>query len=294
MLLAGLSGGAHEAQAGLRFCNQGNIKLSTAVGYVDRQKGWVAKGWIHIDPGECKDALRFKLDNRFYYYYANGRDENSRIKITGENSFCIELRKFTIYQSDYGKSTPEECVKDGLRSVKFKKVDVQGKPEFTVNMGGPENAPSAGADPTPAPPDQPPVATEPPPAVRQPPVIVQQPSGPAARPPAAAEENPPIRRGDGRGRSSPRRICPPFGSRLRRLKKKRIRRGGGLGKSSPLFRTLNRQAHRLKKILRQGGGRGRSSPHPIRRRLHLPPRAADRMERPASAFPIFADRRCRC
>ena len=197
MLLAGLSGGAHEAQAGLRFCNQGNIRLSTAVGYVDRQKGWVAKGWIHIDPGECKDALRFKLDNRFYYYYANGRDENSRIKITGENSFCIESRKFTIYQSDYGKSTPEECVKDGLRSVKFKKVDVQGKPEFTVNMGGPENAPAAGADPTPAPPDQPPVATELPPAVRQPPVIVQQPSGPAARPPAAAEEEsayPPRRR----------------------------------------------------------------------------------------------------
>jgi uncharacterized membrane protein len=197
ILLAGLLGGAHEAQAGLRFCNQGNIRLSTAVGYVDRKKGWVAKGWTHIEPGECKDALRFPLDNRFYYYYAYGRDEDSRIRITGENSFCIESRTFTIYQSDYGKSTPEDCVKDGLRSVKFKKVDVQGKPEFTVNMGGPENAPAAGGDPTPAPPDQPAVATAPPPAVRQPPVIVQQPSAPAVRPPAASVEEesaPPPRR----------------------------------------------------------------------------------------------------
>jgi uncharacterized membrane protein len=196
MLLAGFLGGAHEAQAGLQFCNQGKIKLSAAVGYVDRKKGWVAKGWIHIEPGECKDALRFPLDNRFYYYYASGRDEDSRIKITGENSFCIESRTFTIYQSDYGKSTPEECVKDGLRSVKFKKVDVQGKPEFTVNMGGPEIAPAAGADPAPSPPDRPAVATAPPPDVRQPPVTVQQPSGPVVRPPPAAEEEsaPPPRR----------------------------------------------------------------------------------------------------
>jgi uncharacterized membrane protein len=184
MLLTGISAGAPQAQAGLRICNQGNIKYRTAVGYVDRQKGWVARGWMSLEPGECKDALSFRLDNRYYYYYAVGREENSHIKITGDNAFCIESRKFKIYQADYGKSTPDDCAKDGLRSEKFKKVDVQGKPEFTINLGGPDQ-PAPGGEPTPAPP-QSPVANVPPPPPRQPPVVQQPP--PAVQPPVASTE----------------------------------------------------------------------------------------------------------
>src|ERR1700753_2438093 len=156
-----MSAGAPRAEAGLRICNQDKIKYRTAIGYVDRQKGWVAKGWLSLEPGECKDALGFRVDNRFDYYYAVGHDDNnSHIKITGENAFCIETRKFRIYQADYGKSTPEDCAKDGYRSEKFKKVDVQGKPEFTINLGGPDNTPTTGNDPAPA---QTPVANTPPP-----------------------------------------------------------------------------------------------------------------------------------
>jgi uncharacterized membrane protein len=200
MLLTGISGGAQQAEAGLRFCNQSTMNFKTAVGYVDRQKGWVARGWLSIDPGQCKDALQFPLDNRYYYYYAIGRSsDNARVRYTGENSFCIESRKFSIYQSDYGKSAPDDCARDGLRSEKFKKIDVQGKPEFTVNLGGPDNPPTEGGDPT-AGPGRPPVAVVPPPAAQpqpapavavQPPVV-QQPQGPAVRPPAqAAEEEEP-------------------------------------------------------------------------------------------------------
>jgi len=176
-LLTAIFGSPHHAEAGLRFCNQGKFTLSVAVGYVDRQKGWVARGWQSLEPGECKDALSFALDNRYYYFHARGQGENSKVKYNGETAFCIETRKFRIYQADYGKSSPDECAKDGLRSEKFMKVDVKGKAEYTVNLGALDVLPSAGANP-PATPGQPP-ATEPPPAAQK--------SAPAADPPAAAQ-----------------------------------------------------------------------------------------------------------
>src|ERR1700678_3249610 len=125
ILLTGILINAHQAEAGLRFCNQGTFKLTTAVGYVDRRKGWVAKGWLSLEPGECKDALRFRLDNRYYYYHAVGHDEGAHVRYDGEHPFCIESRHFTVYQANYGKSTDEECAKDGLRSAKFLKIDVE-------------------------------------------------------------------------------------------------------------------------------------------------------------------------
>jgi uncharacterized membrane protein len=187
ILLTGISFSAHQAEAGLRFCNQGKFKFLAVVGYVDRQKGWVAKGWLPVEPGECRDALQFPLDNRYYYYYAAGHDEeNALVKYAGEHPFCVESRKFMIYQSDYGKSTDEECAKAGLRSVKFLKVDVQGKPEFTINLGGPDNPPPGGGET----PGRPPVAAVPPPAAQQPPPAAVQ--APAVRqPPPTAMQQPP-------------------------------------------------------------------------------------------------------
>jgi uncharacterized membrane protein len=187
ILLTAISSGTHQAQAGLRICNQGNIKFSTAVGYVDRKKGWVANGWLTIDPGECKDALSFALDNRFYYYYARGRDENEHVTYSGENAFCIETRKFKIYQSNYGKSTDEDCAKDGYRSAKFRKVDVSGKPEYTINLGGPDNPPGPGPDPSLAN-AKPSAAAAPPPAMQQPPAAAVQPPVVRQPPPAAMQQ----------------------------------------------------------------------------------------------------------
>jgi uncharacterized membrane protein len=190
ILLTGILINAHQAEAGLRFCNQGTFKLTTAVGYVDRRKGWVAKGWLSLEPGECKDALRFRLDNRYYYYHAVGHDEGAHVRYDGEHPFCIESRHFTVYQANYGKSTDEECAKDGLRSAKFLKIDVEGKPEFTVNLGGPDNPPPGGKEA----PNQPPAAAPPPsvqqePAGRQPPPAAMQ--QPPSEPPAVSTDPPP-------------------------------------------------------------------------------------------------------
>ena len=206
IVLTAISAGAPRAQAGLRYCNQGKVTLHAATGYTDRQKGWVARGWKKIEPGECVDALAFPLDNRFYYYFAAGRDGDEHVKYTGEHAFCIESRGFRIYQGNYGKSTDEDCAKDGLRSEKFRKIDVQGKPEFTVNFGGPDNPPGVAADPPPtatappAPAQQPAAAVQAPVVRQPPPATMQQPAAAAEAPAGSADPSmpPPRRRASSR------------------------------------------------------------------------------------------------
>lgn len=194
-LLTAIFSSPPHAAAGLRFCNQGTFRLSVAVGFVDRDKRWVARGWDSLEPGECKDGLGYALDNRFYYFHARGHDENSKVKYIGETPFCIESRRFRIYQAAYGKSSPDECAKDGLRSEKFVKVDVKGKPEYTVNLGTSEFMPSTGASPSAPGGAEPPATTQKPVTATEPPTTPTQKPAPAAEPPTApAEQPPPARR----------------------------------------------------------------------------------------------------
>lgn len=168
VLLASISAGAHHAQAGLRFCNQANFKFSVAVGYVDREKGWVGKGWTVINSGQCKDAITTPLNNRYYYFFAEGRAaDREMIRYGGETPFCIQYTKFLLYQSQYGKNSQEECSKAGLLSQAFQKIDVSGKQDFIVNLRGPDGAaqaPGAATAPRPysPPPNAGPPQTQPP------------------------------------------------------------------------------------------------------------------------------------
>jgi uncharacterized membrane protein len=162
VFLTAISIGAQRAQAGLRFCNQANFKFNVAVGYIDREKGWVGKGWSVIEGGQCKDAIPTPLDNRYNYFYASGRGpDQALVKYSGETPFCIQSKKFLLYQAEYGKDTQEECSKAGLQSEMFQKIDVNGKPNFTINLRGGSDPPqgaSAGPAPKPGqpPPNQPP------------------------------------------------------------------------------------------------------------------------------------------
>src|SRR5262249_49643742 len=40
--------------AELQFCNRTDGKIDAAFGYLDRQDGWVSKGWYILEAGECK------------------------------------------------------------------------------------------------------------------------------------------------------------------------------------------------------------------------------------------------
>lgn len=211
ILLAAMCCGMQRAEAGLKFCNLGSFKFVVAVGYVDREKGWVARGWVQLEAGDCKDAIKAPLDNRYYYFHAAGRaPDQSLVKYSGETPFCVQSQKFELYQASYGKSSKEECGKDGLRSEMFMKIDVNNKPDWTVNLGSPASGAAATgpAGPPPGPtgaPVQPP-PNQPLPGNAGPPMLpprptsvpnggyAQQPVNPAPPPspgPAVAPPRPP-------------------------------------------------------------------------------------------------------
>jgi uncharacterized membrane protein len=189
VLLVAISTGAQRAEAGLRFCNEANFKFNVAVGYIDREKGWVGEGWWVLEGGECKEAIKAQLSNRYYYFHAWGREPGQTVvKYNGETPFCIESKKFTLFQAAYGKDTQEECSKAGLRSEKFLKIDVNGKTDHTINLRGPDTPPGANAAPAPRPAQPPAVAgggnVQPPPNQPPPnqPRPNQQPAAPSTAP----------------------------------------------------------------------------------------------------------------
>ena len=147
VLGAAVSTGAQQAQAGLSVCNASSFRISVAVGYVDRQEGWVSEGWWIVDAGDCKAAISSPLSNRFYYVYAQGVAEHSATKFSGTAPFCIRFEKFKLYQAQYGKDTEDDCSRAGLRSAKFLKVDTNNLPNHTVKLSGDDNAPVGSAGP---------------------------------------------------------------------------------------------------------------------------------------------------
>jgi uncharacterized membrane protein len=182
IVLTAISVGGQPANAGFRVCNQTDKRINVAFGFVDREHGWTAQGWWVMDGGECKVVHRADLDNRYYYLFARG----GRNAWAGDVPFCIEKKKFRLFQAQYGKNTPDDCAKAGLEFAQFFKVDVSGAKDYTQTIaintagaptsiaGAPPNAPSANGNPEQ--PYRPPVATAAPQPYQPP---AQQPSQPA-------------------------------------------------------------------------------------------------------------------
>lgn len=160
--------GTQRAEARFRVCNQMNQSLSVAFGYVDRTRGWVAQGYWTIDTNQCTNIYEPDLDNRYYYVFA--QSTAGAIPLQGGTvSFCIDNKRFLSYQEQYGKSSPEDCAKAGLRSVPFFSVDVgQGQANHVLNLTGtipgPPPVAPAPVQPPNYPPPQPNVVQAPRPA----------------------------------------------------------------------------------------------------------------------------------
>ena len=211
ILLAAISIGVQRAHAGFQVCNEANLRVSVAIGYVNQQQRWIAEGWWAIDAGQCKEVINGDLSNRYYYFYATGNDGEKVRRWSGETSFCIQLEKFTLDQAQYGKNTEEDCAKAGLRFAKFRKVDVHGQKNHTHRLKLQEapasNQPVAGAGSDPSPQRQPPAPQPQPPApppqrpvagggnIQQPPY--QQPAAPPRQPAPAQAAPPPAAPGGG-------------------------------------------------------------------------------------------------
>lgn len=181
VILTAMAAGAQQAQAGLRFCNVSSFSVEIAVGYVDREQGWVSEGWWVIDAHDCKvpPPLHNALDNRFYYYYARGREgDHRKTTFTGATPFCVKHEPFKLYQAQYGKDHIADCAKAGLFSVPFSKIDTNNQPGFTLRLNGDDDINAVAQQPPPviAPQPYPPA----PPQVIQPPAVQQ--NGPVPMP----------------------------------------------------------------------------------------------------------------
>lgn len=174
LALTALVIGGEQANAGFIVCNHADRRIDTAFGYIDRERGWVAEGWWIIAAGQCKTVHGADLTNRYYYLFAKSADREKHW--TGDIPFCIEEKKFTLFQSQYGNNTAEDCARGGAEFAKFLKVDVHRQKNHTHTLTlRSETPPSSVADP-PSQPYQPqPHQQVPPPGPSQ-----QQPSPPAA------------------------------------------------------------------------------------------------------------------
>jgi uncharacterized membrane protein len=174
VLLLGLT--TERADARFRVCNQSEQRLSVAFGYVDHTKGWIAQGWWIIETNQCTNIYEPELDNRYYYVFAQPTAGGPPWK-GGKVAFCIQDKSFLLYQEQYGKNTPEDCGKAGLKSAAFISADVgagQKNHTFTFQGDAPPNAVAVVP-----PPSQPSVAPRPQP---QAPAAAPRPAPPPAGP----------------------------------------------------------------------------------------------------------------
>jgi uncharacterized membrane protein len=160
---------AQRADAGFRVCNQSDVRISVALGYLDKPRGWVAEGWWVIDVGQCSTLYRADLDNRYYYVFAKSTADGGKTTWSGKIPYCIQpLEKFVLVQAQYGKRSQDDCAKAGLGAVNFDVVDTGKEKNHTLNLAG---GATTQAPPSPPPSYQPsPVTPGPAPQPAPPPV----------------------------------------------------------------------------------------------------------------------------
>lgn len=148
------------AAAEFRVCNKSGTTVDVAFGYDGGGKsGWIAEGWYKINTGRCATVYSGRLNNRYYYLYAEGANGADWDGEQGAGaSFCINRTAFKLFQRRYGDNDADDCQKHMLESKRFFEVNVgehlrwiqtldpgpsPGKPAAPA----PQPAPGAGAPP---------------------------------------------------------------------------------------------------------------------------------------------------
>lgn len=126
---------------GLQLCNETPHKLFAAIAYPEGKKKWTSKGWYEIPEGECIKTLKDKLDQRYYYTYAEAElGPNEMMIWGGERAFCVNNIRF-----DIGEGI--DCAAQGYDIRSFRRIDTEKrntwKDFFTIEnmtsaVGGPE------------------------------------------------------------------------------------------------------------------------------------------------------------
>jgi uncharacterized membrane protein len=132
-----------STQTGLELCNETGHKIYAAIGYQGGKGiGWVSRGWYLVPKGECVKAIKDKLEQRYYYSYAEAElPDNDVVVWGGEKSFCTNTVRFAIEGGD------KSCESRGYDVRPFRKIDTENRGRWkdfftaedpSIPMGGPE------------------------------------------------------------------------------------------------------------------------------------------------------------
>lgn len=105
--------GCHPVHAGLFVCNNTSQPVDVAVGYLDADRDWVARGWFVIQSRECGPLLLGQLTRRYYYYYAKSLDGRAVWNDKDGAHFCTSQDKFHYTSNS-----------DNCKGERFRKLDV--------------------------------------------------------------------------------------------------------------------------------------------------------------------------
>lgn len=117
---------AHQS-VGLDICNRTDELVWAAVGYRSGEDD-MSSGWIRIDPGSCRKAIKGKLTGDAYYYYAEAVDDLGAIVTrdgvplvwSGDRPYCTKTTRFEIRGRD-------RCTARGFDEKSFTRADTAGE-----------------------------------------------------------------------------------------------------------------------------------------------------------------------
>jgi uncharacterized membrane protein len=133
---AAVLAGTAASYAELRVCNKSSYAADVSVGYYDDAKGWTSEGWWKINSGQCKAIVTSRLNNRYYYVYAEDTEGGVWGGPDSQDGgvFCITSAEYTIYSNDYRNGNELNCGAGGYDAVKFNELDVGNAADFTQNL----------------------------------------------------------------------------------------------------------------------------------------------------------------
>jgi uncharacterized membrane protein len=114
--------------AQLRVTNDSKEDIRIAIGY-NEDKDWCAEGWWQIKQGDTKTVYNGILKNRYYYYYAYGKN----LCWQGKTPFHVD-------------SVPSFKLKENMINSKcllknFRIIDIADYLEYTIVLTSPSDFP---------------------------------------------------------------------------------------------------------------------------------------------------------
>ena len=132
-LAAGFAG---SASAGFDVCNKTRGTISVALGYHDKEHGWLSTGWWNIDPRRCESLLTGELNNSYYYIYAEDEHDGVWQARKGQDGgfFCIKKGKFTLHNDDFETRGEIDCEGNGAKTKQFTAVNTKDHTDFEYSL----------------------------------------------------------------------------------------------------------------------------------------------------------------